>query len=196
MNLNFTFFLAILLLDSPDLVHGAEDPKKFIPFPYQEAGINNDDLHGKLALISGSKLGSKIIQSAHFVSFVKLGNRVFGSPAFSYSFDERSVISFLPIEEKEAKKFIDSISDPDNFDILDKVNEDAHPFRGGETEYALEISNGTSFSRLYFSEDGSSCYFVNPNGFRGKYLIMSPSLKQLSGKISAKYKLKLSSSNK
>jgi hypothetical protein len=149
---------------------------EFSKFDFLAFGITEEDHSGKLEWLAASKTGGSILEVPDGAAVVLAKRQVNTAGCFSFLFDSRIILSHRIVNQHENPVFYKLVSDPSSYCLLDKVPDDIHPFRNDPSDFAIELSKGKAFLRMYLCPDLLHCYFKTSDGNQGDVLIMSPQL--------------------
>jgi hypothetical protein len=174
--MRFTHYLATALIIFSDCIGAMEKLPEFERISFRDFGIRDDDHPGKLAWVTWSVLGGRILGQPEGAALILVKRQADIASSFSFSFDSRVILSHQILKRNDASLFLQLASNPYNYCPLDKVPDDIHPFRNDPADYAIELSADKAFVRMYFCPDIKYCCFKTSDGTQGKTLIMSPQL--------------------
>lgn len=149
---------------------------EFSKFDFLAFGITEEDYSGKLEWLASSKTGGSILGAPDGAAIVLAKRQVKATGCFSFLFDSRIILSHRIVKQLENPVFYKLVSDPSSYCPLDKVPDDIHPFRNDPSDFAIELSKGKAFLRMYLCPDLLHCYFKSSDGNQGDVLIMAPKL--------------------
>lgn len=155
------FLCAVLLLLTIGLTYSTD----FLPFDFEaSAGIQDDDVDGKLKLLTGSEAGAEVLREASSVALVKLGKPQNIAPVFSFNFNRAPVTHFCLTARELTDNLLKQMKDTANYG---KGLDHRYVMDKWVTGFALEISTGSNFMRVCFDKDITYCNFTTSDGKTG-----------------------------